>query len=83
MLRQMKDHLNAVRKSRGWPPPAQERDESGPDVGRDEVVHLYERVRELRRDRGRRAYEAIDWVYGERLIQPAEAKPASGKTHDR
>jgi len=27
--------------------------------------------------------EAIDWIYGERLIQPAGAKPASGETHDR
>ena len=26
--------------------------------------------------------EAIDQIYGERLIQPSTAKPSSGKTHD-
>ena len=26
--------------------------------------------------------EAIDWIYGERLIQPSTAKPSSGKAHD-
>jgi hypothetical protein len=162
MLVQVKDHLDAVRQSRGWPPPARARDESGPDVGQGEVVHLYERARELRAtargehmrlsgslshsaellsdsaaqadrlvtelERGQSARtgasapsaetvqhkveraralrkaivaaaaalaviseeiaaihleagheEALDWIYGERLIQPTEAKPASGK----
>jgi hypothetical protein len=26
---------------------------------------------------------AIDWVYGERMIQPTEAEPSSGKAHDK
>jgi hypothetical protein len=27
--------------------------------------------------------EAIDWICGERLMQPTEAKPSSGKAHDK
>ena len=26
--------------------------------------------------------EGIDWIYGERLMQPPTAKPSSGKAHD-
>lgn len=48
MLRQVEDHLDAVRQSRGWRPPASARDKSGPDVSRGEVPRLYERARELR-----------------------------------
>jgi hypothetical protein len=52
MLRQVKDHLDAVRQSRGWRTSARApvRDESGPDVGQGEIVHLHERARELRAD---------------------------------
>jgi hypothetical protein len=168
MLRQVKEHLNAVRQSRGWPPSAraQARNESGPDPGQGEVVDLRERARGLRTaargeqmrlsrslshstdllsasaeqadrlvtelERGQSARtgasapsaeivqykverarelrkaiaaaaaalaviteeiaaihleagreETIDYGYGERLIQPAEAEPSSGETHDK
>ena len=26
--------------------------------------------------------EAVDWIYGERLIEPPTAEPSSGKAHD-
>jgi hypothetical protein len=48
MLRQVKDHLDAVRRSRGWRPSAWARDESGPGAGQGEIVHLYQRARGLR-----------------------------------
>jgi hypothetical protein len=48
MLCQVKDHLDAVRRSRGWRPSAWARDESGPGVGQGEIVHLYKRARGLR-----------------------------------
>jgi hypothetical protein len=50
MLVQVKDHLDAVRRSLGWRVPARAagRDESGPGAGRGEVVHLHQRARELR-----------------------------------
>ena len=168
MLVQVKDHLDAVRQSRGWPPSAraQAPDESGPDPGQGRAVHLRERARGLRTaargeqmrlsrslshstdllsasaeqadrlvtelERGQSARtgastpiaeivqhkverarelrkaiaaaaaalaviteeiaaihlaagheDAIDWVYGERLIQPTKAEPSSRKAHDR
>ena len=27
--------------------------------------------------------EAVDWIYGERLLQPSTAEPSSGKVHDK
>ncbi len=164
MLHQVKDHLNAVRQSRGWPPLTRSGDESGPAPGQGGVVplrerarglratargeqlrlsrslshstdllsasaeqadrlvtelerrqsartgasasiaeivqHKVERARELRKAIAAAAAalaviteeiaaihlqtgheEAIDWVYGERLIQPVE--PSTGKAHDK
>jgi hypothetical protein len=46
MLRQVKDHLAAVRQSCGGP--ARAWDESGPDAGLGQIVRLHERARELR-----------------------------------
>ena len=168
MLVQVKDHLDAVRQSRGWPPSARARapEESGPDPGQGEVVplreraqglraaargeqmrlsrslshstdllsasaeqadrlvtelkrgqsartgasasiaeivqHKVERARELRKAIAAAAAalaviaeeiaaiqletgheEAIDWAYGERLIQPTEEEPSGRKAHDR
>ncbi|HXZ70703.1 MAG TPA: hypothetical protein VEH31_07520 [Streptosporangiaceae bacterium] len=50
MLRQVKDHLDAVRHSRGWPTsaPAPAPGAPGPGVGQGEIVQLYQRARELR-----------------------------------
>jgi len=50
MLRQVKAHLDAVRRSRGWgrSPRAPARDESGPGISRGEILALHERARQLR-----------------------------------
>jgi hypothetical protein len=48
MLRQVNDHLDAVRRSLGWRPSTRSRDKSGPGVGRTEIVYLYQRARALR-----------------------------------
>jgi len=49
-LGQVKEHLDAVRRSLGWrvPAPAAGRDAPGTGAGRGEVVHLHQRARELR-----------------------------------
>jgi hypothetical protein len=50
MLRQVKDHLDAVRQSHGGRPstPAPARDERGRDAGQGEILALHERAREVR-----------------------------------
>jgi hypothetical protein len=48
MLVQVRDHLDAVRQSRGWPPSARARYRSGPGAATGEIVHLDERARRLR-----------------------------------
>jgi hypothetical protein len=50
MLRQVKDHLDAVRQSRGGRPSTQApaRDERGRDAGQDEILARHERAREVR-----------------------------------
>ena len=166
ILGQVKDHLDAVRQSRGWAPSARAPDESGPGPGQGQIVplhedarglratakgermhlsralshsrdllsasaeqadrlvtelerrrsartgasvpsaeivqHKVERARELRKAIAAAAAalaviteeivaihletgheEAIDSIYGERLIQPAEAAPSGGKPHDK
>jgi hypothetical protein len=42
-----------------------------------EEVALLNQVRETGREK------AVDWIYGERLLQPTEAQPSSGKAHDK
>ncbi len=42
-----------------------------------EEVALLNQVRETGHEK------AVDWIYGERLLQPTEAQPSSGKAHDK
>ena len=52
---------------------------NGDDIGKRDVVAHHAVVAYMRTGHE----EAIDWVYGERLIQSAEAGPSSGKAHDK
>ena len=47
------------------------------------LAAIAEEVVLLSQDRETGHETAVDSIYGERLIQPTEAKPSSGKAHDK
>jgi len=94
MLGQVRDHLDAVRQSRGGSPSARARDESGSDVGRGEIVHLHERSRELCATAAggqirlsRSASHSADlpwllhpvWAWAHRVLAPIRASQAASR----
>jgi hypothetical protein len=46
------------------------------------LAAIAEEVALLNQDRETGHEKAADWIYGERLLQPTEAQPSSGKAHD-
>lgn len=46
------------------------------------LAAIAEEVALLNQDRETGHEGAVDWIYGERLLQPAGAQPSSGKAHD-
>jgi hypothetical protein len=42
-----------------------------------------EEITWIHQDLETRHQEEIDWIYGEQLLQSAEAQPSSGKAHDK
>jgi len=47
------------------------------------LAAIAEEVVLLNQGRDTRNEEAVDWIYGERLLQPTDARPSSGTAHDR
>ncbi len=46
------------------------------------LAAIAEEIALLNQDRETGHEKAVDWIYGERLLQPTEAQPSSGKAHD-
>jgi hypothetical protein len=53
------------------------------DLTQDELGLLSSQVQGRHWNGWRRLTGDEDWVYGERMIQPTEAEPSSGKSHDK
>jgi hypothetical protein len=47
------------------------------------LAAIAEEIALLNQDRETSHEKAVDWIYGERLLQPTEAQPSSGKANDK